>query len=287
MKNLIKKNLFKLLLIVLFIPTILSAQEKRESKQKDTSIGYTVYGNGTDKIIVLHSWNGDAESWKPILPYANLEKYTYVFMDVRGYGKSKMIKGTYTSDEIANDVFKLVDNLGIEKFYLMGHSMTGIAVQKAALIDKDQRIKKVIAVAPVSSAGLPVDEKGINFFKSVVGNYEMTKVAFNAFSGDRLSDKWVSMRAKRNIEKTDQKAQMAYIKMVTEENFLKQMKEVKTPFLVITGKYDNPDFVASVQKRSFDTFQNVEFLDIETSGHFPMQETPIFFTTSIEKYLTK
>ena len=258
-----------------------------KKNQNIVSIGHTIYGNGSEKIIVLHSWNGDIESYKPIIPHINIKKYTYVFMDVRGYGKSKAIKGKYNSDEIANDVFDLADKLGFDKFYLIGHSMTGIAVQKAALKDKKNRIKKIIAIAPVSSAGMPIDEKGLAFFKSVVGNYKMTKVAFNVFSGNRLSDQWVSKRAKRNVEITDFNAQMTYIKMVTEEDFLKKMKKVKTPFLVISGEYDNPDFVASVQKKSFETFQNVEFLDIGNSGHFPMQETPIYFTTSIENYLSK
>lgn len=74
-------------------------------------------------------------------------------------GKSKDLKGKFDSNEIANDVFNLADELGWDKFYLIGHSMCGLAAQKAALLDKDSRIIKILLVTPVSSAGFPADEQ--------------------------------------------------------------------------------------------------------------------------------
>ena len=251
----------------------------------NAAIGYTSYGTGNNKVIVLHNWNDTMESWKPMLPYLDYETYTYTFMDVRGYGKSQAIEGNYTSTEIANDVFNLADKLNYKQFFLIGHSMTGIAVQRAALLDKGHRIRKIIAVSPVSAAGLPIDEKGLQFFNTVVGDYKMTLMALDGFSGHRLCKKWKDMIAKRAMETIDKNAQRAYINMVTKENFLTEMKNVITPFLVTAGKYDNPGFVLSVQQKSFETFRNIEFLEFE-AAHFPMQETPVFFVTSIENYFS-
>ncbi len=249
-------------------------------------IGHTTHGNGVNKVIVLHNWNDPSETWTPMLPYLDYDKYTYTFMDVRGYGKSQAIDGNYTSDEIANDVFNLANKLNYDTFYLMSHSMTGIAAQKAALLDKNNRIKKIITVAPTSSGGLHLDEKSLHFFNAVVGNYDYTLKALDGFSGHRLSDKWKKTIAKRAMKVINTKAQTAYVRMLTEENFLDKMKNVTTPFLVTSGKYDNPDFILSVQQKSFETFKNVEFLDFDTA-HFPMQESPIFFATSIENYFSK
>lgn len=107
------------------------------------SIGYNLVGNGIEKIIALHSWMDDAESWNTTLPFLNTNDFTYIFMDARDYGKSKNIKGYFNSDEIANDVFTLADNLGWNKFNIIGHSMCGLAAQKAALLDTTNRIKKI------------------------------------------------------------------------------------------------------------------------------------------------
>ena len=99
-------------------------------------IGWGIYGN-----------------WEGAIPFMDLDRFTYAFMEVRGYGKSKGLKGSYTSDEVAGDIFNLADDLSWDSFHLIGHSMTGMAVQKALLLDRDHRIQKLIAITPVSAAG--------------------------------------------------------------------------------------------------------------------------------------
>ncbi len=263
------------------------AQNNLTTMKNKIIIGHTIHGNGDKMVIVLHSWMGDYESWNPTIPYLDLDKHTYVFMDVRGYGKSKEIKGKFTSDEIANDIFNLADNLEWDRFYIIGHSMTGMAAQKAALLDRKNRIVKIVAITPVSSAGMSVDEQTLVFFKSIIQNNAMAKVGFGAFTSNRLTDKWASLSAQRHLKVTDADAQMAYINMWTGENFADEVNTIQTPFLVIAGQYDHPGLVLNVQKEAFKDFQNVTFLEAENSGHFPMQETPIFLATSIENYISE
>lgn len=250
-----------------------------------TTVNYTTHGNGEKKVIVLHSWMDDYESWKPVIQNLDLEKHTYTFIDLRGYGKSKDIKGDYTSDEIANDIFEVADALNWKEFYLIGHSMSGMAVQKAALLDTSFRIKKIIAITPVSASGFPVDEQTMVFFKSIAQNKEVTNTAFKAFTSNRLSETWYQNRTKRHIEVTDKQAQLAYIHMWTNENFISEMKLVETPFLVLSAQYDHPSFRLEKLKAAFEDFKNVTFIEIENSGHFPMQETPIFLAAKIEEFI--
>ncbi len=250
-------------------------------------VNYTIHGDGEKKVIVLHSWMDDYESWKPIIPHLDLQQHAYAFMDLRGYAKSKHIKGQYTSDEIANDIFKVADALGWKEFYLVGHSMSGMAVQKAALLDTSSRIKKIVAVTPVSSAGFPVDDETMKFFKAIVQNEEVSNKAFRAFTSNRLSGTWYMNRSKRHVEVTDAQAQLAYIKMWSEENFADRMRTVKTPFLVLSGQYDHPGFIQDKQKKAFEGMEHVIFIDIENSGHFPMQETPIFLAATIEAFINE
>lgn len=252
-----------------------------------TDVKYTTHGNGEKKVIVLHSWMDDSESWSPMIKHLDVLHHTYVFVDLRGYGKSKEIKGQYTSDEIANDVFELADALHWNEFYLIGHSMSGMAVQKAALLDTSNRIKKVIAITPVSSAGFPVDAQNMQFFKAIVQNEEVANKAFRTFTSNRLSNTWYSSRSKRHVEVTDEQAQLAYIEMWSGENFSARMKTVKTPFLVLSGQYDHPGFKLDRQQKAFAHIENVSYVHIENSGHFPMQETPIFLAAKIEEFINE
>jgi len=253
-------------------------------KSEKVSIGYNKIGDGSKKVMLLHSWMDDAETWKPVIPYLNLLQYSFVFMDVRGYGKSKEIKGKYTSDEIASDVFNLADELGWKEFFLIGHSMSGLAAQKAALLDKENRINKVLLVTPVSAAGFPADPATKAFFKSIIQNEDITRVALDMFTENRLSDTWKKSRAERHVQVTDKEAQLAYIEMWTGENFSKDMKTVDKPFLVLSGKYDLPLFRLETQQEQFAGFKNVDFIEIENAGHFPMQETPVFLAAKMEDF---
>lgn len=252
-----------------------------------TSVGYRLYGTGTKKIIALHSWMDDAESWNTTIPFLNINDFSYAFMDVRGYGESKNIKGVFTSDEIANDIFNLAETLGWHKFYLIGHSMCGLAAQKAAILDKKGQIIKIALVTPVSAAGFAADPNTKEFFSSIVQNEEMAKVAYGAFTENRLSDYWATIRANRHVEVTDKVAQLEYINMWTGENFIDQMKQVQIPFLVLPGQYDHPQFKLEAQKRAFAEFKHVDFTEIENAGHFPMQETPVFLISSIERFFSE
>ncbi|MBI1228092.1 MAG: alpha/beta fold hydrolase [Bacteroidetes bacterium] len=251
-----------------------------------TPIGHLLVGGGKRKVIALHSWMDDAESWSTTIPFIDQTKFTYAFMDVRGYGKSKHLKGTYTSDEIAHDVFNLADDLGWDNFYLIGHSMCGMAAQKAALLDKANRIIKIMLVTPVSAAGFPADEQTKIFLNALVQNEDVAKMGYDTFTSNRLSDNWKTMRAKRHIAVTDRDAQIGYMNMWLNENFLEAMRTVTKPFLVLAGQYDHPEFRLDVQKQAFADFLNVELLEIENAGHFPMQETPVFLATTIESFFS-
>lgn len=247
-------------------------------------VKYTIHGNGSKKVIVLHSWMDDYQSWQSVVPYLDLKSHTYVFIDLRGYGKSKDVKGMFNSDEIANDVFDVADDLKWDRFYLVGHSMTGMAVQKAALKDSESRILKVVAITPVSSAGFPVDDKTLEFFKSIPQNAEMTRMALSVFTGSRSSSAFYDLRTARNLEAIDKEAQLAYMDMWTKENFSEEVNGLSTPFLVLWGKHDHPGFLGEAQEKAFAGFKNVELKEIENSGHFPMFETPVFLAATIEKY---
>lgn len=250
------------------------------------SIRFTLAGSGDKKVIALHSWLDDAEGWKPTAGLLDLQNFSFASMDVRGYGKSKELKGEFDSNEIANDVFNLADELGWDKFYLIGHLMGGLAAQNAALLDKDNRIIKILLVTPVSSAGFPADEQTKKFLQSIVQNEEVAKMAFGVFTENRLSGTWKKTRAQRHVMVTDEQAQLAYLNMMTDEDFSLAMKSVNKPFFVLARKYDHPLFQLETQKEQFSGFRNVEFLEIENAGHFPMQETPVFLATKIEEYFT-
>jgi 3-oxoadipate enol-lactonase len=128
----------------------------------DETLGYQPFGNGLEHVLVLHDWNGDHTSYDPIVPYLDGVTFTYAFVDLRGYGLSRHISGNYTISEISQDCLALTDLLGWDQFHVIGHSMTGMAVQRIA-VDAPKRVKSAIAVCPMSAAGSAAGEVALNF----------------------------------------------------------------------------------------------------------------------------
>ncbi|MDN7426583.1 alpha/beta hydrolase [Burkholderia sp. AU45388] len=113
-------------------------------------------GDGPHPVLVLHGWFGDAHAFEPLEAWLSRERFSYVFMDYRGYGRMRDARGDYTIDEIAADTLALADALGFPTFSLVGHSMGGMAIEKIAAIAPD-RVRALVAIAPVPCGGLPFE----------------------------------------------------------------------------------------------------------------------------------
>ncbi|WP_415876859.1 alpha/beta fold hydrolase [Burkholderia ubonensis] len=113
-------------------------------------------GHGPHAVLVLHGWFGDARSFEPIEAWLSQDKFSYVFVDYRGYGERRDTRGAYTIDEIAADALALADALGFRAFSLVGHSMGGMAIEKIAAC-APERVRALVPVAPVPCGGIAFD----------------------------------------------------------------------------------------------------------------------------------
>lgn len=120
---------------------------------------YEHVGEGEHPVIGLHGWFGSATAWRPLLPHLDGSRFHYVFPDHRGYGARKSVVGEYSLVEAAGDVLALADELGFDRFSLVGHSMGGIVMQRV-LADAPERVRALVGVSPVPASGVPFDDDG-------------------------------------------------------------------------------------------------------------------------------
>lgn len=57
----------------------------------------------------MHDWLGDHSSYDAVIPWLDGHAFTYIFIDVRGYGQSIELAGEFTVEEIAADCLMLAD----------------------------------------------------------------------------------------------------------------------------------------------------------------------------------
>jgi pimeloyl-ACP methyl ester carboxylesterase len=248
-------------------------------------IGHTIVGNGSEGVIVMHGWFG-GEAFEPMLPFLDTDTFTYAFMDYRGYGKSKSAKGEYTMSEIAGDVAGLAEHLNWSKFHLVGHSMGGMALCRVAT-DAGERIKSAVAINPVPASGVPFDDESWQLFSGAPDNDGNRRGILDFTTGNRLSGKWLDMMVKNSVDNSDKEAFRAYLTAWAKTDFAEASKVIKTPMKVLVGEHD-PALGAEAMKDTYMAwYENAELETLKNSGHYPMQETPVYLATAIDNFMKK
>ena len=128
-----------------------------------TILAHDLHGTGPEKVVVLHSWMGNARSFDAVKPWLDTGAFTYAFADLRGYGRSRTFRGSFTAGEAATDALHLADHLGWRRFHVVGHSMSGLIVQRLILDEwprAERRVKSAVAITPVTADGFPAGDGG-------------------------------------------------------------------------------------------------------------------------------
>lgn len=260
-----------------------------QSIQKDLNMEFIAHkqiGSGKEKVLVMHHWMGDSTSYDSTLPYLNTEAYTYVFVDLRGYGRSKEMKGQYSVDEASADAIRLINFLGWDKFHLVGHSMSGMIVQKIA-VDHPARVKSMIAITPVPACGSPGPEEMMDFFESAaLNNDEAAMECVNTLTSHRYTKAFSKKMVLDNRQSSTSEARLGYMKMFFHTDFSESVKGLHTPILVLIGEYDFEGSEAFMRNTFMEWYPNAKLEWCKASGHYPMIETPIAFVATMESFLS-
>lgn len=86
---------------------------------------YVIGGKGDPvgtPVVLLHGWTQTSHAWHKVMPLL-AESHTVIAPDMRGFGDSEKPQGGYDGRTVAEDIHQLVQGLGFERFYLVGHDV--------------------------------------------------------------------------------------------------------------------------------------------------------------------
>lgn len=240
-------------------------------------------GTGAHPVLVLHGWFGDAHAFEPIEQWLSGEQFTYVFMDCRGYGGMRDVRGNYTIDEIASDALTLADALGIETFSLIGHSMGGMAIERVAVLAPD-RVRALVAIAPVPCGGIAYEPPTRQLLEAAAGSASIRRGIIDRSTGGRLPAPWLDWKVQYSMECAAPKAFAAYFPAWADTNFSSEISG-RHPVKVLIGEHD-PVFNAALMGRTcLVRYPHASVEVIANAGHYPMNETPLALVAAIERFL--
>ncbi len=245
---------------------------------------HLLIGNGPHKVIGLHGWFGHAKGWGPFAQHLNGQDFSYALMDQRGYGGMRGSGGPYTVEQIAQDALALADHLGWQRFSLIGHSMGGSAIQQV-LVAAPGRVRALVAITPVSAAGVPFDEQGWQLFTAAGSDPAARRGIIDFTTGNRLTGTWLDAMVASTQAHSDAEAVAGYLPSWANTAFVDKVQGQPLPVLVLPGEHDPALGEAACRATWLQHYPQAQLHVLRNAGHYPMDETPVILATEIERFL--
>lgn len=241
-------------------------------------------GSGPRRVLALHGWFGSARGWGRLPELIDPERFTYAFLDYRGYGSRRDVAGAYTIEEISADALALADELGWDRFCLLGHSMGGIAAQRV-LADAPERVERLAGLSPVPASGVPFDDAGWGLFSGAAEKPENRSAIIDLTTGNRLSQRWIDGMVQFSLAESTVEAFGAYLPAWARTDFAAEITGNPVPALAIVGEHDPALGAATMEATWLTHYPQARLEVLANAGHYATEETPVRLATVLEDFL--
>ena len=235
-------------------------------------------------LVLVHGYLGSSEMWCNQKDY--FSKFSRVITPaLPGFGESSSIKSFDSIEGMALKIIEIIDEMKIEKFNLMGHSMGGMIVQEMTKI-LGNRINKLICFATSSLGDIPGRFETMNQTRQKLKNdglaETLSRVPKKWFvKGDKDKNYYLCQNAVKNV--SFESADNALIAMKNWSG-INELKNIKNETLIVWGDKDN-----SYNFEQVDTLKknisNSRLEIFKNCGHNVHLEKPKKFNLLIESFI--
>jgi pimeloyl-ACP methyl ester carboxylesterase len=248
-------------------------------------LGHERIGTGPTTIVVMNDWMSDTSSWDGARPYLDRERFSWVFVDLRGYGRSKAQHGRFTLDEAASDVLELATALQLRDIVIVGHSMSTLIALHLAQHHAD-RLARAVVLTPAPPTGFGAEDATLAAIGALARGNDETRLHWLRMRlGEHMSEGWVRFKAERWRAGSDPEAVATYARMFARDGLPEPTARIDIPLLAITGERDVDIMRAdAVRAQLAPLCEQLVVSPIADCGHYPMQEAPPLLIALIERF---
>ncbi|UYQ65409.1 alpha/beta fold hydrolase [Streptomyces peucetius] len=245
---------------------------------------HSLYGSGPHRVLAVHGWFADRSAYAPLLPDLDTKSFTYAFVDLRGYGEARDVRGAYTTSEAAGDLLALADRLGWDSFSLVGHSMGGSVAQRV-LATAPRRVRRIVGISPVPACGLKMPPEQWELFASAATAPASRRAIIDFTTGSVRPSAWLERMVERSLARSDRDAFRAWLDSWAGEDFHSEVVGSTVPALAVTGALDPAISAGFMQETWLRWYTEADLVELPCAGHYAMDETPLQLVTTVEDFL--
>ena len=242
-------------------------------------------------IVIMHGLFGAAKNWNSIAKQM-ARKYRILTVDLRNHGSSPWTD-TMSYVEMAEDMIEFLDQRGLEKAHIVGHSMGGKVAMTMAL-KFPQRVESLVVadMAPVKYPNM-VFKSYVEKLQSVDLSQVSRRSDVDPMISDVIENPAVRAFLLGNLENTPDGLKW----MVNLDTLGREMDKIGgVPALRMDVSYPektlfvsgaNSDYVQQTHHQLIKhLFPKVEFKVIENAGHWVHAEKPHDFMAALTDFLS-
>ena len=259
-----------------------AAAKRRMELPGGRQFAYVDHGQG-EALLLLHGYSDTSRSFSLIAPF--LDGYRLIIPDLGGHGGSMPGEGMSAAD-LARDVDRLVDRLGVHEFSLVGHSMGAMAAIEIAACQR-QAVRALVLL----SGSLKPDfgpradvARAIRALKEPLRPDDAFFDRWHACS--RPVDELFLGHLRREAAAIPLRTWRTLLDALAMTDLRSRAVQVKAPVLCIAGAQD-PLFGARHRQALAETFASVRSITLDGHGHNPHWESPVDVAGLILSFLVE
>jgi 2-succinyl-6-hydroxy-2,4-cyclohexadiene-1-carboxylate synthase len=260
---------------------------------EEISLNCEEEGKG-EAAVFLHGFTGSSRDWTKQID-AVKDRYRAVAIDLRGHGKSSAPakEEGYSIFHNSEDVFHILNKLGIERCCLVGHSMGGFSALQF-ILDHPEKVKGLVLVD--TSSGEWDIIPGYAELRGKLDELARTEGLEAAFAYDAAHnpvriERFVRHPDRREVARQKVLATSVDAYVYVPRSFASwtpvtgRLREIAVPTLIMCGDEDTGFFRASRILK--DSIAGAELVFVPGAGHSPHEEEPDFFNGHFLRFLSR
>jgi len=263
------------------IPTSTLAQQAL----RPTELFVQETGSGTP-LLLIHGLMVSGEMYRPALP-GLAQHHHLIVPDLRGYGHSRALPGPYTVTQLADDLARLLDDLGIDTAVdVLGYSQGGAVAQQLAYARPD-RVRGLVLACTYAYNMLSLREHmegiALPWLIRILGLRRLAGMVSGAGGGARMSpeiERWFQGILTDN----DQSRMVEASQAMTAFDSRPWLDQIVCPTLVIAGAEDTAVPLAHAQML-VQGIPGAQLRMVDGAGHTLLWTHTEVFTKLVNEFL--
>jgi pimeloyl-ACP methyl ester carboxylesterase len=242
-------------------------------------------------VVLIHGFASSLETWRDVIP--ELKKtHRVIALDLKGFGWTDRPEGDYSPRAQAELVFALLDQRGVDKAAVVGHSWGASIALQMALVHPERVTRIALYDAWVYESQLPsfflwarAPGVGETLFSLYYGQRPDYRIAFAFYDKERFVTERLVEEVDRALDRPGTlAAALAAVRGQRYAAIEGRYRSIQQPTLLLWGRDDEVTRLSYGERLARD-LPHSSLVVYPQCGHFPMIEAKGQSTSDLVEFL--